>query len=190
MPRFDGTGPRGAGPMTGRGEGYCVLELPESSRPARGYVGLQGTPVRLDSPAVRPTIRPPAVLRPYPVFRFGMCWGARPGWQLYRWQRNRRDYWSYGSRDVFADNLMEHNGREVMNMPRLDGTGPAGMGPMTGGGRGWCNPYGIRPAAYGPYRPPYAVPANPAYGYGLGLARRGLGRGFGRGRGRGPGRGW
>ncbi|MFQ5810640.1 MAG: DUF5320 domain-containing protein [Armatimonadota bacterium] len=26
-------------------------------------------------------------------------------------------------------------------MPGLDGTGPRGMGPMTGGGRGWCNPY-------------------------------------------------
>jgi hypothetical protein len=47
MPRFDGTGPRGAGPMTGRGEGYCVLELPAAGRPARGYAGLAGTPVRL-----------------------------------------------------------------------------------------------------------------------------------------------
>jgi hypothetical protein len=27
-------------------------------------------------------------------------------------------------------------------MPGFDGTGPAGMGPMTGGGRGFCNPYG------------------------------------------------
>ena len=27
-------------------------------------------------------------------------------------------------------------------MPGFDGTGPRGMGPMTGGGRGWCNPYG------------------------------------------------
>ena len=26
-------------------------------------------------------------------------------------------------------------------MPAFDGTGPRGMGPMTGGGRGWCNPY-------------------------------------------------
>jgi len=25
MPGFDGTGPRGMGPMTGRGMGYCVL---------------------------------------------------------------------------------------------------------------------------------------------------------------------
>ena len=26
-------------------------------------------------------------------------------------------------------------------MPGFDGTGPRGMGPMTGGGRGRCNPY-------------------------------------------------
>lgn len=25
-------------------------------------------------------------------------------------------------------------------MPGFDGTGPAGQGPMTGGGRGWCSP--------------------------------------------------
>jgi len=32
-------------------------------------------------------------------------------------------------------------------MPGFDGTGPMGMGPMTGGGRGFCSPWGIR--AYG-----------------------------------------
>jgi len=43
-------------------------------------------------------------------------------------------------------------------MPGFDGTGPAGMGPMTGGGRGFCSSRGIRsragiygPAAYRPY---------------------------------------
>lgn len=37
-------------------------------------------------------------------------------------------------------------------MPGLDGTGPRGMGPMTGGGRGFCNPYS--PLNTGtPYRP-------------------------------------
>ncbi len=45
MPRFDGTGPRGAGPMTGRGEGYCVLQVGESGEPVRGYAGLAGAPV-------------------------------------------------------------------------------------------------------------------------------------------------
>jgi hypothetical protein len=28
-------------------------------------------------------------------------------------------------------------------MPGFDGTGPMGMGPMTGGGRGFCSPWGI-----------------------------------------------
>jgi hypothetical protein len=55
-------------------------------------------------------------------------------------------------------------------MPGFDGTGPRGMGPMTGGGRGLCNPYG------------------PGYGMGFGY-RPGLGRSAGRGRGVGFGRG-
>jgi hypothetical protein len=35
-------------------------------------------------------------------------------------------------------------------MPGFDGTGPRGMGPMTGGGRGFCSPYGAR-VAWRPY---------------------------------------
>jgi hypothetical protein len=80
-------------------------------------------------------------------------------------------------------------------MPGLDGTGPAGMGPMTGGARGWCNPYNAPYAGYGPYRPPYPAPV---WGYrrpfGLGRPRWGIRRGFwgrgGRGGGRGRSRGW
>ena len=34
-------------------------------------------------------------------------------------------------------------------MPGFDGTGPRGLGPMTGGGRGFCSPWGIG-AALGP----------------------------------------
>ncbi|MGC8787704.1 MAG: DUF5320 domain-containing protein [Anaerolineae bacterium] len=47
MPGFDGTGPRGEGPLTGRGEGYCVLQLPDpaSGKPAFGFAGLAGVPV-------------------------------------------------------------------------------------------------------------------------------------------------
>jgi hypothetical protein len=55
-------------------------------------------------------------------------------------------------------------------MPGFNGTGPRGMGPMTGGGRGFCNPYGF------------------AYGMGFGY-RPGFGRPMGRGRGGGFGRG-
>jgi len=53
-------------------------------------------------------------------------------------------------------------------MPGFDGTGPRGMGPMTGGGRGFCNPRGIG--------------AGSGRGYGMGYGR-GRGMGYGRGRG-------
>lgn len=84
-------------------------------------------------------------------------------------------------------------------MPGFNGTGPGGMGPMTGGARGWCTPYsplyaGADPAPDGPYAypPSYFRPRRgypPAYGFGRprwglrGFWGRGLGRG-GRGRGR------
>ncbi len=48
-------------------------------------------------------------------------------------------------------------------MPGFDGTGPRGMGPMTGGGRGFCSPWGI----------------GRKYGFGR---RYGSGRGYGFGR--------
>ena len=44
MPRYDGTGPQGGGPMTGRGEGYCAVSQPRSGRPY-GYAGLRGRPI-------------------------------------------------------------------------------------------------------------------------------------------------
>jgi len=45
-------------------------------------------------------------------------------------------------------------------MPGFDGTGPRGMGPMTGGGRGFCSPWGIGAAFRG-----YGVPPGMGYGY-------------------------
>jgi len=94
-------------------------------------------------------------------------------------------------------------------MPRGDGTGPAGMGPMTGRGAGYCagfaTPGFANPIprgggfAYNPYFMGYPqqvypfrqMPA-PYYGYPVSgfLPRFGLGRGirgpgFGAGRGRG-----
>jgi len=56
-------------------------------------------------------------------------------------------------------------------MPGFDGTGPMGMGPMTGGGRGFCAvPY--RPVwnryatirGYRPYAPPWGMPIIPPMG--------------------------
>jgi hypothetical protein len=92
-------------------------------------------------------------------------------------------------------------------MPGFDGTGPRGMGPMTGGGRGFCNPYYAgartpfmgaypygRPSAYAPpygasfYNPYGASPYVPYGGFGFGRGFGG-GRGFGFGRGFGGGRG-
>ena len=67
-------------------------------------------------------------------------------------------------------------------MPRGDGTGPAGMGPMTGRAAGFCAGY---PA------PGYANPM-PGRRFGYGMVSRfgwlfGRGRGWGRGRGFGRG---
>lgn len=54
-------------------------------------------------------------------------------------------------------------------MPGFDGTGPRGMGPMTGGGRGFCSPWGMG-AAYGrgrgmpyPVAPPATASGAPFY---------------------------
>ena len=65
-------------------------------------------------------------------------------------------------------------GERRPKMPRGDGSGPMGMGPMTGRGAGYCAGYSV---------PGFM---NPVPGQGLG---RGFGRGFGRGWGRGGGRG-
>lgn len=48
MPGHDGTGPKGLGPMTGRGGGYCLLKIPRTQdEPQTGFVGLSGKPVAL-----------------------------------------------------------------------------------------------------------------------------------------------
>jgi hypothetical protein len=51
-------------------------------------------------------------------------------------------------------------------MPGFDGTGPSGMGPMTGGGRGFCSPWGagVRNYAF-PRGAPYTYPRYGAYGF-------------------------
>jgi len=153
MPRFDGTGPSGQDPMTGRGQGFCVLtSSKEKPGQLEGLAGLQGTPI---------------------------------------------------SQKV---NNFENTGKEAIDMPFGDGTGPAGLGPMTGRATGFCagypvpgymNPvvgragfYGYGVPAFGAYGAPYAAPyagrVDPRLGRGFGF---GFGRGFGRGWGRGRGRG-
>ena len=48
MPGHDGTGPKGLGPMTGRGGGYCLLKIPRiPSETKTGFIGLSGKPVAL-----------------------------------------------------------------------------------------------------------------------------------------------
>jgi len=37
MPGFDGTGPEGRGPLTGRGFGYCVMPTKDYNNIPRGY---------------------------------------------------------------------------------------------------------------------------------------------------------
>ena len=49
-------------------------------------------------------------------------------------------------------------------MPGFDGTGPRGMGPMTGGRRGFCSPWGIGAAIRGRMVPPYPQAPYPLYG--------------------------
>lgn len=90
-------------------------------------------------------------------------------------------------------------------MPGFDGTGPMRMGPMTGGGRGFCampmgsyGPYGYGMGSFpysGPFSPyyggAYAPPlyGRPFYGTIFGVGRGGLPYGGGRGRAFGGGRG-
>jgi hypothetical protein len=105
------------------------------------------------------------------------------------------------------NNLIEE--KEVIDMPFGDGTGPAGLGPMTGRAAGFCAGYSVpgymnpvvgRVGFYGPGVLSFARYGAGFYGYGAGYGmpyagwgipwfRRGFGRGFGRGRGWGRGRG-
>jgi hypothetical protein len=150
VPKYDGTGPAGAGPMTGQGLGYCVLknQTGEDESGIRGYMGLRGVPV------------------------------------------------GYSSEE------RQKSGKEAISMPRGDGTGPMGMGPMTGRAVGFCAGYpspGFMNPYWGRAGVPFAQTGYPAaysYGgapfYGRGFPGRYAGPGFGRGwgRGRGRGRGW
>ena len=74
MPGFDGTGPRGMGPFSGGGRGYCALVLPPPGKGQApyGYAGVQGTPVRYEAPSA-------AMWPPPPTPAWCGC-GRRHGW--------------------------------------------------------------------------------------------------------------
>ena len=91
-------------------------------------------------------------------------------------------------------------------MPGFDGTGPMGMGPRTGGGRGFCPPvagyapyggYSYSAYPYGGYPysgypfggQPYGFYPYGGYPFAFGVGRGGFPRGGGRGRAFGGGRG-
>jgi len=116
MPARDGTGPKGQGPMTGRGLGFCILKIdPQAPGKATGFAGMSGRPVSVSATPRK---------------------------------------------------------KEGSKMPGGDGTGPMGMGPMTGRAAGFCAGY------------PVPGTMNPIAGRGFGFGR---GRGFGFGRGLGLG---
>jgi hypothetical protein len=75
MPAFDGTGPQGLGPMTGRGEGYCAVAFPSpgTGRAPYGYAGQAGTPVQY------PYHTPPVPATRFSAPRFGRGRGWRRG---------------------------------------------------------------------------------------------------------------
>ena len=94
MPGFDGTGSRGKGPLTGRGDGFCVLQESEDDpRRMVGLAGLQSAPIE------------------------------------------------------FNRDTSDKTKKEVVEMPRGDGTGPDGQGPIGSRGRG----QGGRGRMGGPY---------------------------------------
>ena len=100
-----------------------------------------------------------------------------------------------------VNEFFENTGKGMINMPLGDGTGPAGMGPMTGRAFGYCAGYPVpgymNPVANRSGFYDAGAPAVGPYGTGYGMPyvgrvnswlRRGCGFGFGRGLGRG--RGW
>ena len=132
MPRGDGTGPMGQGPMSGRGSGFCILRIGDADwDKISGFAGIEGRRVEVTN-------------------------------------NNASVYASPSPKATDGQGKATADKKEVSQMPRGDGTGPMGMGPMTGRAAGYCAGYPV---------PGYMNP--------------GLGRGFGRGFwGRGRGGGW
>ena len=94
MPRFDGTGPQSQGPMTGRGEGYCAVEIPDGEQAPRGYAGLQDTPVRSSGvPAERSALGARFARWMSPAAWFGGTFGRGRGRGASRGRGRRSGRW-------------------------------------------------------------------------------------------------
>lgn len=68
----------------------------------------------------------------------------------------------------------KQNRKEMKDMPRGDGTGPRGLGPMTGRAAGYCAGYPVAG-----FMNPYTGRPGLGFGYSRGFGR-GMGRGYGR----------
>lgn len=83
MPRFNGTGPSGRGPLSGGGRGYCAIVLPPagSEQAPYGYAGLQGSPVVMAAAEeVEPAAPAPvAAGQPVAAGRGACPWGGHRG---------------------------------------------------------------------------------------------------------------
>ena len=144
MPGFDGTGPLGKGPMTGKGKGFCILKSDtEKPEKVEGYIGLQGKGYSKE------------ITDPKSV----------------------KEKVSGSDTNIFS---FLNEGGDFM--PLGDGTGPVGLGPMTGRAAGFCAGYPV---------PGYmnTIPGRGFRAFGYGFLGRGRGF-FGRGRGRGRGIGF
>ena len=88
MPGFNGTGPLGLGPMTGRGMGYCAMPL--SGMMPYGYAGYPRTPMSGGYPYVPPSSFSAIPYAPFIGWpRFGMRFGRGFGRGFWGWGRGR-----------------------------------------------------------------------------------------------------
>ena len=104
MPGFDGTGPLGEGPMTGLGQGYCILTgCEENPGQMKGFAGLQSMPVGQEFESLenvqRETIDIPARQREVSADAGPMtkrATGSKMGFPIPGY-RNPGGAWMYGS---------------------------------------------------------------------------------------------
>ncbi|MCD6310783.1 MAG: DUF5320 domain-containing protein [Candidatus Eremiobacteraeota bacterium] len=87
MPGFDGTGPMGMGPMTGRGMGFCAVAVPGiASGLPYGYAGIAGRPLGLYYGGYSRIFPGAGYYNPYytvPWFGWGRGRGRGRGWRWF-----------------------------------------------------------------------------------------------------------